>query len=176
MRLANGPHRFGVVTRALHWIMALAVIGMLVFGTYIARMEVGLSNYMLFTWHKSIGVTIWALVVLRLVWHRVSPPPGPMGAGWQTTLARLVHVALYLLLLAVPVTGYIASAASGIDVQVWGLTLPNPVTASETTEATYFALHGVLTKLMAGLLLLHVAGALHRRDGTLRRMVTGEPG
>ncbi len=99
-----------------------------------------------------------------------------MGQNWKTTLARAVHVALYILLLAVPFTGYVASAASGIDVQVWGLTLPNPVTPSEATEATYFALHGVLTKLMAGLLLLHVAGALSRRDGTLGRMVTGEAG
>lgn len=173
MRFANGPHSFGLVTRALHWIIALAVIGMLGFGTYIARMEVGLGNYMLFTWHKSIGVTIWALVVLRLVWHRVSPPPAPMGQGWKATLARAVHVTLYLLLLAVPLTGYVASAASGIDVQVWGLTLPNPVTPSEATEDRYFALHGVLTKLMAGLLLLHVAGALSRRDGTLGRMIAG---
>ncbi|MBV7407905.1 cytochrome b [Maritimibacter sp. DP1N21-5] len=173
MKLGNDAQRFGPVTRVLHWIIALGVIGMLGFGTYIARMEVGLSNYWLFSLHKSIGVTIWALVVVRLVWHRISPPPGPMGDGWQTALARVVHLALYLLLLVVPITGFVASAASGIEVQVWGVTLPAPLPASEVLEDRYFALHAALTKLMATLLVLHVAGALHRRDGTLGRMVAG---
>ncbi|MAM63610.1 cytochrome b/b6 domain-containing protein [Maritimibacter sp. UBA3975] len=174
--IRNTTSRFGLATRSIHWITALLVIGMLGFGTYIARMEVDMSNFHLFGWHKSVGILTLALVILRLGWHRASPPPGPMPSGpaWQDKLARVAHVALYLLLLAVPLTGWIASAATGIDVVVFDIwTLPRIAPVSEGWEDAFFLAHGVLTKLLAALVLLHVAGAFHRRDGTLRRMLRG---
>lgn len=174
MRLGNGPDRFGPISRALHWAMAVAILGMLGFGTYIANMTVNLSNLHLYGWHKSIGLTLLALVVIRLAWHRASPVPAPLpDTPLRTGIARAVHGALYLLMIAVPLTGWVASSATGIEVQVWGLTLPPIVTASETVEERWFALHGAGTKLLAALVVLHVAGALLRRDGTLGRMVRG---
>jgi cytochrome b561 len=174
--MRNTEARFGIVTRSIHWISAVLVIGMLGFGTYIARMEVDMSNFHLFGWHKSFGLVALTLVIPRVLWHRISPPPGPMPSGpaWQDRLAKGTHLALYLLLLAVPLTGWIASAATGIDVVVFeSWTLPRITPVSEGWETAFFAAHGVLTKLLAALILLHVAGAFHRRDGTLRRMLRG---
>lgn len=174
--IRNDEARFGLLTRLIHWIMALLVIGMLGFGTYIARMEVDMSNFHLFGWHKTIGIVVLTLVLVRLFWHRVSPPPGPMETVpvWQLRLARAAHLALYVLLIAVPLTGWIASAATGIDVVIFGRwTLPRIALVSEGWENAFFVAHGVLTKLLAVLVVLHVAGALHRSDGTLRRMILG---
>lgn len=177
--IGNDPDRFGLLTRLIHWITALLVIGMLGFGTYIARMQVDMSNFHLFGWHKTIGIGLLALIVLRIVWHRLSPPPQPMATvpGWQRRLAKGAHMALYGLLLAVPLAGWIASAATGIDVVIFGtLTLPRIAPVSQAWETGFFAAHGALTKLLAAVVLLHIAGALHRSDGTLRRMVSGKTG
>jgi cytochrome b561 len=172
----NSGQSFGLVTRLIHWAMALGVIGALALGSYIARMKVDLSNLWLFGLHKSIGLTLFALLALRLLWHALSPPPAPIASGtaWHGALARLTHRALYLLLVAVPLTGWIASSASGLDVVLFGRwTLPRIAPVSEAWQDGFFAAHGVLTKVLIGLVLLHVAGALRRRDGTLRRMVWG---
>lgn len=181
MSAPNGPERFGWVSRFLHWAMAILIIAMLVFGTILARMEVSLTNFWLFSLHKTIGVTLLLLALLRLGWHLVSPPPPSLSAGiapWKLTLARWSHRALYVLMLAIPLTGWIASGASGLDVVVFGkITLPPLASVSEAWEKGFFAAHSVLTKLLMAVLALHVAGALHRhfvgRDRTLRRMLTG---
>ncbi|MFC3119225.1 cytochrome b [Jhaorihella thermophila] len=75
--LVNTPNRFGLITRLLHWATAIAVLGLLVLGTYIARMQVNLSNLWLFGLHKSIGVTALLLTLLRIAWHIWTPPPPP---------------------------------------------------------------------------------------------------
>ncbi|MBV7377496.1 cytochrome b [Maritimibacter dapengensis] len=175
MSLWNTEDRFGLVTRVLHWVMALGVIGMLGFGTYIANMTVNMSNFHLYAWHKSIGLTLLLLALVRIVWHLGSRVPKSLPAPkWQEALARVVHFGLFLLLLAVPLTGWIASAATGIDVVFWGVTLPSIAPASEAWEDAFFAAHGVLTKLLLAAIVLHIAGAVKRRDGTLRRMVRGQ--
>ncbi|HBZ43211.1 MAG TPA: cytochrome B [Maritimibacter sp.] len=174
MSLTNGPDRFGAGTRVIHWVMALGIIGMLGFGTYLARMTVNMSNFHLFAWHKSFGITLLVLAFVRIVWHRLTPPPAPLpSVPWQDRLARGVHYGFYALLLLVPLTGWIASSATGIDVQLFGLTLPHIAPTSEAWEDLFFAAHSALTKLLAALVVLHIAGAVKRRDGTLRRMVRG---
>jgi cytochrome b561 len=175
MRLRNGPDRFGAVSRALHWLMAAGVLAMLGLGTALTRMEVSLSNLWLYGLHKSLGLVLLALLLVRLGWHAASPPPPPLasGAAWKNRLARLAHRAFYGLLLAVPLTGWVGSAATGIDVQLFGLTLPRIAPVSVPWETAAFAAHGILTKALAVLAALHVGAALLRRDGTMRRMLTG---
>jgi cytochrome b561 len=175
----NGTDRFGWVSRTIHWAMAAGILGMLALGRYITRMEPSLDRLWLYGFHKSVGLVILALVVVRVVWHRISPPPAPLGgvAAWQLRLARGAHLTLYALMLAVPVTGWVGSAATGIDVLWFGVTLPRIAPVSEVWSEVAFALHEVLTTALIALVFLHVAGALWRafghRDGTLRRMVRG---
>ncbi len=114
MRFANTAEGYGLLSRVLHWGIALAILGMLVLGTWIDRMTPDLSNFWLFGLHKSIGLTILVLVLVRLAWHRYSPPPvlRAMQHQWELCLARTVHGSLYLLLLAIPLTGWAASSTS----------------------------------------------------------------
>lgn len=175
----NGPDRFGWVSRTIHWAMAAGILGMLALGTFIKGMEVSLDNLWLYALHKSVGLTLLVLVVVRIVWHRVSPPPAPIGgvAAWQMRLARGAHGGLYLLMVAVPLTGWVGSAATGLDVVWWGWVVPRVAPVSEAWSEGILAAHGWLTTALMAVVVLHVAGALWRtighRDGTLRRMLWG---
>lgn len=178
MAWRNTPDSFGLVTRMLHWGMALLVIVMLALGLRIAEMEPGLANLWLYGLHKTLGFLTLTLILLRLAWHlfsRVPHPLGPPGAGRRA--ARLAHAAFYLLLIAIPLTGWAGSSASGLDVMVadrW--TLPAIAETSEAGEAYWFRLHGILTKLLAALIIIHMLAALKREmegDGTLTRMLKG---
>jgi cytochrome b561 len=176
----NGPDRFGLISRLLHWSMALLIIGMLALGTRIADMQPALSNLWLYGLHKSLGLTALALVVIRLVWHVISPPPPPKSppGTWELRAARAGHWALYALMLAIPVSGWVASSATGIDVMFadrWVLPAIAPV--SEAWETRGFAVHGILTKLLFGLVTLHALAAIKHEmdgDGTLTRMLRGK--
>lgn len=176
--LRNGPAEFGLVTRVIHWTMMLLIIGQLALGLRIADMEPGLANLWLYGLHKTVGFGILALVLVRIAWHLVTPPPVPLGprnaAFWA---ARTAHWALYALVIAIPLTGWAGSSATGIDVMIadrW--TVPPLVEASEDGEAYWFRLHDILTKLLIGLITVHMLGAFKREmegDGTLTRMLKG---
>jgi len=176
----NTPTRFGLVTRVLHWGMALAIIAMLVLGTRLEDMQPGLANLWLYSLHKSIGLILLALVPVRLIWHRISPPPAPQGTpgDWTIRLARTAHRVFYLLLLAIPLSGWVASSASGLDVMLFDRWVIPPIApVSEAWENAGWAAHGLLTKLLMGVLALHVLGAVKRQidgDGTLTRMWRGQ--
>lgn len=178
MALRNTADGFGLVTRLFHWGMMALVLFMLALGTRVANLEPGLAGLWLISLHKTLGFLVLALILMRILWHLASPPPRPMGPpGLMLILAKAVHRAFYLLLIAIPLAGWAGSSATGIDVMIadrW--TLPPLVAASEAAEIFWFGVHGALTKLLIGLILLHVAGAVKRAlsgDGTLRRMIRG---
>lgn len=180
MAATNGAATFGWVTRALHWLTALIVLSALPLGLWIARMEPSLAAIRYFGLHKTLGVTALALVLFRILWHRMTPVPAPLPgrAIWQDRAARMTHSAFYVLLIAMPLSGWIASSATGIDTVVFRyLTLPRIAPVSEAWETVGFAIHGFIGWCLIVLVVLHVAGALHRafvlRDGTLMRMLTG---
>lgn len=181
MALRNTPDSFGLITRLLHWGTALLVIGMLALGLRIVRMEPGLSNLWLYGLHKTLGFLILTLILLRLVWHAITPPPRPIGPpGPAQTAARLAHLMFYALLIAIPLTGWAGSSATGLDVMIAGHWVIPPIAeASEAGEAFWFGLHGILTKLLIGLVVIHILAALKRQmegDGTLTRMLRGRAG
>jgi cytochrome b561 len=160
--------------------MAAGILGTFALGAYVARMEVGLSNLWLFGLHKTIGISLLSLALLRLAWRFISPPPGPLPgpAAWEMALARAAHWALYALMLAVPISGWAYASSTGLDVVIFGkLTVPAIAPASEVLEGRLQLLHRVLTWTLLALVGLHVAGALKRslvaRDGTLSRMISG---
>jgi cytochrome b561 len=175
----NSATRFGWVSRALHWVMAALILGQLGLGTGIVRMQPALSNLWLYGLHKSLGMTVLALAVLRLIWHRITPPPPPLGPPdhWTNHLAQVSHALIYVLMLAVPITGWLGASASGIDSVIFDRwTLPAIAPVSEAWQDAGFALHGICTKALMALLFLHIVGAIRRglaHDGTLSRMITG---
>lgn len=175
----NSTTSFGLASRLLHWTMAALIVALLILGTALSWIQPNLSTLWLFGLHKTLGLTALSLALIRLIWHRISPPPPPLGptAQWQNRAARATHLALYLLMLAIPLSGWIASSATGLDVVIFGqITLPPITPTSEAIENAGFAAHGILTKLLMALLLAHIAGAVLRGlkgDGTIRRITKG---
>lgn len=176
--LRNSGEKYGLVAKLFHWILALYLAGMFVFGKYLASMTIGFSNLHLFNWHKAFGLIALTLILLRLAWRLLSPPPPTLTAGskpWELRLAHFTHFMLYALMLGIPMTGWIASSATAIDIPFFGLfNVPLIAPPSERVEDVFFGIHRLLGFLLVFFVALHVAGALKRhfilRDTTLRRM------
>jgi cytochrome b561 len=176
----NTPTSFGLISRLIHWAMAVLILAMLALGTQLSNMQPSLSNLWLYGLHKTGGFAALALILLRLIWHKISPPPAPIGPAthWTNRAARAVHALTYILLVAIPLSGWIASSATGIDIlfaESW--TIPPIAPVSEAIDHWGFVAHGVLTKALMAVLTLHVLGALKRAfagDGTLARMTVGK--
>lgn len=178
MALRNGPDSFGLVTRLIHWVMAILILAMFALGLRLTSMQPGLSNLWLYGLHKTVGITLLALVLLRLSWHVISPPPAPIGPpGRMRLFVKAWHLTLYALMIAVPICGWAGSSASGIDTVIFGsITLPALVAPSETAEFVWFILHEILAKTLIGMVVVHMLAAVKREiagDGTLRRMLRG---
>jgi cytochrome b561 len=177
MALRNGPDSFGLVTRAIHWLMALLIISLFALGLRLAWMEPSLANLWLYGLHKTMGLTALGLVFFRILWHLVSPPPGPQATGWMRLFIKAWHWTLYALMLATPIAGWAGSSASGIDTVIFGsIVMPPLVEANETSEFVWFILHEILAKTLMGMVIVHMLAALKREmegDGTLTRMLKG---
>lgn len=176
----NTPNSFGLISRMLHWTMALGVIFMLALGNRIADLKPDLSTLYLYGLHRSLGMAILVLAIVRLIWHRISPPPHPIGepSAWGAWAARGAHALIYCLLILIPLSGWFASSASGIDILLFDRWILPPVApVSEIWEKRGFAAHGLLTKALFGLIFLHMLAAMKLEidgDGRLTRMITGK--
>lgn len=171
------PARYTRTAIALHWLLALALLGLLAMGTYMTSLPFSPARLKLYNWHKWAGILVLALSVARLAWrltHR--PPAGAPMPGWQRQAARAAHAALYLLFFAVPLAGWTYSSAAGFPVVLFGLwPLPDLVAADRALAETLKAVHGALAWSLLAVIVLHVAGALKHqlidRDGLLLRML-----
>lgn len=179
---SNTPTRYGTVAMALHWVIAFAIVGMLIVGKYMHDLPNDDPNkFALYQLHKSFGITILVLTVARIGWRLTHPaPPLPPGMpAWQRWGAHLSHFGLYALMLAIPLTGWAVASSSplGIPTMLFGaVELPHlPVGTTEDTNEFFGEAHELLGNLMIGLLILHVAAALKHhfvdRDTVLRRML-----
>lgn len=175
--LKNTEHTYGVVSRANHWISAFVFIGLIVLGIYMHELEDSPEKFELYALHKSLGVGIFMLMILRLVWLKVSPNPEQLSHNkFEHILGHAVKGILYLAMLMLPVSGWLMSNSAGYDVSFFGLfTLPNLVGENESINAIAKAIHGTMAPLMILVILLHVAGALKHhlvyKDNTLLRML-----
>lgn len=177
MAVFNSTERFGAVAKLLHWITALAVLAMFPLAWWMTDLSLGLQKLQAYNWHKSIGVTILAVVSVRLLWRLINPRPRFLGPpGWQERLAAAVHGLMYLCLFAMPVLGWLGSAAANTPVNVFGLfLLPQPISPDRDLAEGLEETHETVGTVLMVLILLHVAGALKHhfvdRDDTLRRML-----
>ena len=132
----------------------------------------------LYQLHKSLGLTIFALVIVRLAWRLRHPPP-PLPAGlpaWERAAARTTHALFYVLLLVQPVIGFLQSNAANFPLVVWGvLPLPALIGPAEALGETLIEVHELVARVLLVLIGLHVAGALRHhfllKDDVLRRML-----
>jgi cytochrome b561 len=173
----HAPQRFGTVAIALHWIVAAAVLGTVALALYLDTLELGDTKNLLLSTHKSVGLAILGLMALRLVWrltHRVPPLPATMTA-WQRMAAHTTHVGLYVIALAMPVTGYMSVAARGRETTFFGLfRVPELVPLDRALSNLSENLHTNGQYVLYALVGVHVVAALYHhfiaKDDILRRM------
>ncbi len=176
--LANRADAYGLVSILLHWLTAPLVLGLFGLGLYMTSLDYYHPWYRSApSWHKGLGVLVLTLVVLRLAWRLLSPPPHPLSpGGWERGLARWVHGLLYALLLALPLTGYLVSTADGRALPVFGwFEIPSLTGQIQHLEDIAGAVHYGLAWTLIALVALHGLGALKHhfidRDATLLRML-----
>ena len=175
----NGsPQRYTATAIALHWAVALLIFGAFAIGLYAVALEVSPQKLKLYSWHKWIGVTVALLVVARLAWRLWHPAPAlpPGMARWEQFVASGTHVVLYVLLFALPITGWLMSSAAGFPVVYFGvLPLPDLVAKNKELADVLKTVHYWLNKTLLVLIVLHVAAALKHhvldRDDVLTRML-----
>ncbi len=180
MCIKNTAERYGLVAQAFHWIMAVLMIGMLAFGLYLAEAELerGPLMFKLYGLHKSIGVLILGLVLLRIVWRfmNVTPAALPTHKRWEVILSKAVHGFLYLGMIGLPLSGWVMSSAGGHPVEFFGLfELPAIVEKSKALGKEAHEAHEILGSVVIGLIVLHFAGALKHKiidkDSTIMKML-----
>ena len=179
MQLRNSSSRYGWVSIFMHWGVALAVFGLFALGLWM----VGLDYYS--TWrkdapdlHKSIGLTLFAVMLLRMVWRFVSPPPPTLSSYSRLTRlgAKVGHSFLYLSLFAVMIAGYLISTADGAGIAVFGLfEVPALVSGLPDQADVAGVVHLYLAWALVVFAGLHALAALKHhfidRDATLVRML-----
>jgi cytochrome b561 len=165
-------------SKILHWLVAISVLTTAPVAIMMDRVEKGPTQDALFNFHKSLGILILMLMILRLINRLVvgAPIPDPGIPAWQKTASSIVHTTLYALLLAMPVVGYVANSAYGATTPFFGLfNLPAVVSQNEALSKQLFALHRWAGFLLIALVLIHVGAALYhyfsRRDTVLPRML-----
>ena len=176
--------RYTAAAQAFHWLTALLMLAILPIAWHMTML--GRDDPMRETWytvHKSLGLTILALSVLRLVWRASHAPPAlPRSmARVEVVLAEASHWALYIILFAMPISGYLISAAGGHAVSYFGLfEVPNVVPQNPQLAKAGVAIHLLGQWAVYVLILLHVAAtAFHlvaRRDAVLDRMLPEQDG
>jgi cytochrome b561 len=165
-------------SKLLHWLVAACVLTTAPVAIAMGRVSKGPTQDLLYNFHKSLGVLIFALMVLRLINRIVlgAPIPDPSIERWQKTVSSAVHAALYSLLLAMPIVGYVANSAYGAPTPFFGLfNLPAIVGKNEPLSEQLFALHRWTGFVLIFLILMHIGAALFhnviRRDTVLQRML-----
>lgn len=178
MDIRNTRERWGAVSQLLHWLIVALIALQAALGLTGLLLPLGVEKLATLARHKSIGITILGLATLRLLWRWINPTPAlPANLKpHERFLARFTHAALYVLLFAMPLTGWTMSSARGFPVSWFNLfELPDLVPKSQGLYDTLVATHAVLACALAIVVALHIAGAVKHhfvlRDDTLRRML-----
>ena len=169
--------RYGTLAILLHWLTALLVVAGFTLGLSMVGLPFSRQKLEWYSWHKWIGITVWLLTCVRLAWRWTHSPPlmEPMPA-WQHRAARVSHVLLYVLLLTIPLSGWVYSSATGVQVVYLGLVpLPDLVAKDRGLADVLKSVHVALNFTLAALVCIHGAAALKHhfidRDPVLRRML-----
>lgn len=176
--------RYSGVAIVLHWVLALAILGLFGVGLYMADLPFSPWRLKLYNWHKWAGVTLLALSAARLLWRWTHRPPAlPVAIEqampvWQRVAHHATHHGLYVLFFAVPLLGWAYSSAAGFPIVWFGqIALPDFVAKNKELADLLKPLHELAAWALVGLAGLHIGAALKHhwidRDGLLNRMLPG---
>jgi cytochrome b561 len=170
--------QYTATAKSLHWLMALMIIGMIPLGMYMHELPLSPEKLRLYSWHKWIGVTVFVLLLVRVSWrltHQPPPLPWHMSKA-QRRASHAGHVLLYLLMLAIPLSGWLMSSAKGYQTVWFGvLPIPDLLAKDKALGETLAEVHELLSWIMVAALAGHAAAALKHhfinRDDVLTRML-----
>ena len=173
------PRRYTATAQALHWVVAILMFTVIPLAWVMVNMaRTAPSREWMYTLHKSVGMTILALVAVRLIWRALHPaPPLPSRmALWERRMATVSHWLLYVILVGMPVSGYVLSATGAVGVPYFDLFMLPTLPKNQAVNDAARVVHAAIGQwLVYGLIVLHiVATAWHaaiRRDGVLDRML-----
>ncbi len=179
MQWKNNKTHYGFIAVILHWLVALSVFGLFGLGLWMTQLDYYNSWYKQGPWlHKSTGILLFFVVLVRLFWRWLSPPPAALLSHktMEIRLAHFTHSLLYLLLLAIMLSGYLISTADGRSIEVFGwFSIPASITSIPEQEEQAGWIHLMLASLLIGLALLHATAALKHhfidRDRTFKRIL-----
>ena len=174
--IASSPYTRTAV--AFHWILAILIVANLAFGLYTVNLPLSPQKLKLFSYHKWVGVTVLLLAAARLIWraNHAAPALPETMKPWERQAAHAVHIALYVLFFAAPITGWLFSSAAGFQTVYLGV-LPIPDLLSKNKELADVLrfMHRWINYTMATVIVLHAATALKHhfvdRDDVLIRML-----
>ena len=169
--------RYTVLAKALHWALAALILGLLCLGFYMGKMEFSSTKMTVIMLHKSFGMSVLGLVILRVIWRLVRPPPAPLDshAPWEKILSKTVHLLLYLAMIGMPLSGWVMTSAAEYPVNFFGLfDIPMIAPKDEGLAGLAGELHEYFAFMLYAAIGLHFLGAAKHhivdKDMTLRRM------
>ena len=169
-------HTYTHTAIVLHWIMALALVVNFALGLTMSDLQLSPQKLQFYSWHKWTGITLLGLVTLRLIWRWLASAPAALPAPvWQQRAAKLSHLLLYVLMFAIPLSGWLMSSAAGFTVTYLGvLPLPDLVGKDKELFERLKETHELLNYGLLTLVVIHTFAALKHhvsdRDATLSRM------
>ncbi len=166
MQWKNTETEYGFVSKMLHWVTALAIIGLLAVGHYMTGLENAPSKFEIYGLHKSVGILVLGLFALRFIWFFVSPPP-PLPEHYKKRdklAAKGAHFMLYGFMLMLPLTGWLMSSGFGFPVKVFGMgPLPSLIEQNKEFGELMEEVHDLGQWALIALLLLHIAGGIKHK-------------
>jgi cytochrome b561 len=181
MNWRNSTGRYGSLSIGLHWVMLLLLIAVFACIELRELFPKGSDpREALKTWHYMLGLSVFALVSLRLAVHIIGPIPDivPDPPKWQKIFARVMHLALYAFMIGMPLAGWLILSAAGKPIPFFGLYLPALISENKPLAKALAEIHKTIGTAGYFLIGLHAAAALFHhyivRDNTLRRILPGQ--
>jgi len=182
MDIKNTGSSYGNVAKAFHWIMFLLLVGVVIIGYYMYGLPAETPEqrgykFGLYGWHKSFGILVLLLVVLRLGWRIFNPPPKMPGSlsKIEACSAHAMHIMLYIVMFVQPLSGWLMSSLGGHSVKFFGLEIPALAGKDKAMQGIIHEVHEITAIVLIVLFVVHVAAALFhhyvRKDDVLRRML-----
>jgi cytochrome b561 len=178
MSFRNTPARWGHIAQLLHWLIVALIVAQFILAKIAEGLPISPKKIEVYAWHKSVGITVFGLAIIRLLWRWANPTPELPATlkPYERLLARLTHVGLYVLLFAQPLTGWMMTSARGFPVSWFGFfQLPDFVPKNRDLYDALKETHETLALALVAIVFLHIAAALKHhfflKDDVLRRML-----
>ena len=177
MKIGNTDKKYGSVSLFIHWISLISVLGLFFLGIWMVDLEYYHSWYRTAPeLHISIGIFLFSLTLLRIIWLRLSPKPASLNTGWTLTFEKIGHRSLYAILLLLMFSGYLIFTADGRSISFFQLfDIPSTITSIPDQEDLAGSVHEILAWTLIVLVSLHALVALWHhfivKDRTLKRML-----